>query len=211
MKNLKVILFAVLCIVTLFSVFKYISAQREKNLLLYNLKQAEDKVTGLETEKQGLQRTIEKEKELQNQLNEENKGLKDNLKAYEEKLAKYEDEYNQAKKTIEELSSDISLYKDERDRLMIQFAEASQQRDSLEARLGSIEELKKAIKELKAKSRGRGVSRKAREAVYKKYEIKESAKIYEVSDGNRGFVVRDGRPTYYPKIKIKVEPALEEK
>lgn len=198
MKNLKVVLVVLLCVITIFSVFRYIAAQKEKKILLSNLKQIEQQVASLEKDKQTLQRTIEKEKELQKQLNEENKGLKENLKESEEKLTKYSNDFSQAQKTIDELNSQTVLLKDERDRMMIQFSEVAQEKDKLKARVSSVTELKKAIRELK--SQMRGVT----------FEMKKKAKTYTIIEGNRGFVVKNGIPTYAPKIKIKVEPTLKE-
>jgi chromosome segregation ATPase len=200
MKVLTIILIVILCGMTIFSAFKYITIQKEKKILLGSLKQVEQQVVSLEKDKQILQNTIQKEKEVQRQLSEENNGLKENLKENEERLAKYSNDFSQAQKAIEDLNSQLFFLKDERDRLMIQFAEVTQEKDILKAKVSSVKELKKAIRELKIQMRS------------VTYEIikKKPKSYHEITDGNRGFMFKNGMPTYTSKIRIKVEPALKE-
>lgn len=198
MKVPKIILIAALCVISIFSAFRYIAGQKEKRILLNSLREIEQQVTNLEKDKQVLQNTIEKEKELQKQLSEENKGLKEDLYATEDKLIKASDDFNQAQKSLEELNLELSLLKDERDRMMIQLSEVSQEKDVLKAKVSSVAELKKAIRELKIQMRS------------VPHEIKKKARAYTITEGNRGFMIKNGVPTYTPKIKIKVEPALKE-
>lgn len=200
MKSLKIILTAVLCVITAFSVFKYIVTQNEKKILLASIKQIEQQVASLEKDKQGLQKTIEQGKEVQMQLTEQNKGLTEDLKAVEDKLAKSSSDLSQAQKTIDELNLQVGFLKDERDNMAIKLADMSQEKDALKTKVSSVKELKKAIRKIKLQLRAPS------------HEIpkKEKARIINVTDGNRGFVMKNGTPTYTPKIKIKVEPALKE-
>lgn len=200
MKSLKIILAAVLCVITAFSVFKYIVTQNEKKILLASIKQIEQQVASLEKDKQGLQKTIEQGKEVQMQLTEQNKGLTEDLKAVEDKLAKSSSDLSQAQKTIDELNLQVGLLKDERDNMAIKLADISQEKDALKTKVSPVKELKKAIREIKLQLR----------APSHETPKKEKARIINVTDGNRGFVMKNGTPTYTPKIKIKVEPALKE-
>lgn len=199
MKVITIILIAILCGLSVFSAIKFIAAQKEKKILLANLRQIEQQVASLEKDKQSLQGTIVKERELQRQLNEENKGLKENLKENEDKLVKYTNDFAEAQKNIEGLNSQVSLLKDERDRMMIQLSEVTQERDTLKVKVSSVKELKKAIRELKIQMRS--VTHEI---------IKKAKSSFTVSDGNRGYMLKNGVPTYSPKINIKVEPALKE-
>ncbi len=77
-------------------------------------------------------------------------------------------------------------------------AEAQTLRDdnaAMKTRLSSIKELKKAIREIKIQMRQTKV------AVLKK------ADMDKLLDGNRGFLIRDGKSTYPSKIRIEVSPA----
>jgi len=68
--------------------------------------------------------------------------------------------------------------------------------ESMKAKLGSVSEMKKAIREF----------RKQMGKVGK--EIKHQVNVNQVAQGNRGFVIKDGQPTLTPKvIKIEVTPA----
>ena len=142
---------------------------------------------------------------MTHQLNEENTGLKENLKADEEKLTKLDADFKDAQKTIEQLSSELtalksetSALKEEKNKLNTQLAEVALEKDNLKARLSSIAELKKAIKELKIQMRK------------VKVEIRKKTKTVDSADGNRGYVIKDGKPTCSAKIKIDVQPALKE-
>ncbi|MDP3732898.1 MAG: hypothetical protein Q8R31_07775 [Candidatus Omnitrophota bacterium] len=198
-KNYKIILTALLLGITLFSVFKYLAALRERNDLMKNLNQAKSEVAALELEKQNLSQTIDKEKELQKALTEENLTIKDELK----KLAQLNDNLQNAQKTIEQLTSQIALSKaentalgEEKDKLTLELVQVSQERDTLKVRLSSIPELKKTIKEIKIQMR------KA------KVMMKEITTKRQITEGNRGFLIKNGQPTFpITKIKIEVMPA----
>lgn len=181
--------------VTLFSVIKYIRAQKENYHLYNNLKQIKAQTDSLEIQRQKLLQTIEKQ-------NQENSVIKEDLKANQDTLTKMEADFMQAQKTIVELNSQISALKSENanleergEGLKIELTEVSQEKDKLQAKLNSLIELKKAIRELKIKIH------QAKAKLIKKTDIE----IFQ--EGNRGFVVKDGKFTYPAKVKIEVKPA----
>lgn len=196
MKNFKLVLVIFLLAITAFSVFKYAVSLKEKYDLLNTINQIKTQVTTLENEKQNLL-------QLKEQLVQENSGLKDNLRASEEKIAKQAADFTLVQNALENLSSQISLVKaendalrEERDNLSGQLTQVSQEKEGLKARLGSLAELKKAIKELKKQMRRLNT------------EVKKKAAIQKIIEGNRGYLVKDGRPTYPSKIRIEVNPPL---
>lgn len=204
MKNFKVILLAFLIGITVFSIFKYILFLKEKNDLLNNLNAIKGQVTALENEKQNLLQGLEKQKQIQQELNEQNAILKESIKVSEEKLTKLNTDFIQAQAAIEKLNSEMSAVKventalrQEQDKLNSQVAEITQENEGLKAKLGSIAELKKTIKELK---------RQMRKA---ELEIERKIKERNIVEGNRGFLIKDGKPTSVPKIKIEVLPASQ--
>jgi len=201
MKNYGVILIALLTGITIFSVFKYVSSLREKNDLTLALSQIKNQATALENERQNLLQELEKEKQLQQQLHEENTGLKESLMEGEEKLAKINADFAHTQEVLEQLNSQLAnlkeentLLKEEKDKMNIQLAEVTQEKDDLKARFSSVAGLKKAIRELKIRMRKVGV------------EIKRKVKYEKIIEGNRGFLIKDGKTTFPTKVKIEVVP-----
>jgi chromosome segregation ATPase len=193
-KYRALILIAFLAGLTLFSVIKYITLQKENYYLYNNLKQIKKQIDSLEVQRQNLLQTIEKQ-------NQENSIIKDTLKVSEDKLTKMEADFIQAKKTIEELNDSISSLKaekvslkDQSENLKAQLSQVSQEKDSLQAKLNSLEELKKTIREIK---------RKMREA---KKELLKRNSTSLIGEGNRGFIVKNGKSTYHAKVIIEVKP-----
>lgn len=194
-KNSKIILIYLLAGVTLFSVFKYASSLKEKYDLQGQLKQARIQAENLEKEKQKLLQAIEKEKEWQKKLEEESTGLKGSLRASENKVAKLEVDVANNLKAVENLNSQVAALQVEKEQLKTELSEVTKQRDNLSSRLNSVTELKKAIKELKSQVHKVG------------NQIKVKIRKEQVSDGNRGFVIKDGKPTYPSRVRIEVNPA----
>jgi len=195
-KNYKIILIFLLVGITIFSVFKYLVTLKEKYDLVENLNQVKGQVASLE-------QAIEKEKEMQNTLAQENLTLKDELKANTDKLTQLDADLQNAQKTIEQLTSQIALSKaentalrEEKDKLTQDLTQISQERDTLKARLSSIPELKSTIKEVKIQMHKTKVL------------MREVTRKIRVIEGNRGFLMKNGKTTYpITKIKIKVMPA----
>lgn len=188
MKNYKFILVAFLIGITIFSVLRYSLSLKEKYDLLRSLERVKDEVSALQIEKQNLLQELEKEKQLQEQL----LTLKDNLEASKDRLTKLFGDFERAQKTVEQLDSQISLLKAENTALRKEKDNLQLQRDDLEARLSSLPELKKAIRELKIKMRR------------VKTEIEKKKKTETVIEGNRGFLIKDGKSTY-PLYKVRIE------
>jgi chromosome segregation ATPase len=200
-KYFRIILVALLVGITIFSVFKYVYTLREKYELLSAINQIKTQLTALELEKQGLVQDLDKEKQLSQQVAQENSALKDSLKAKEDKLAQLSTDVAYAQKMVEDLNSQVSILKaenmavrDQNTSLTAKLDQVSQEKDSLAIRLSSIAELKKAIRELKKQMR------KVHSEVKFKEEIRE-----RVLEGNHGFLIKNGKPTYPTKVKIEVK------
>jgi len=196
MKNYKFLLLtALLAGITLFSILKYISTARENYFLNNNLRQIKNKIDSLSTEKQNLLQIIQKRKEIELKLN-------DTLKANEQQLSEINAKLLTANKDITDLNAQVSLLKTENkvlkeqsDNLKLQLAGVTQEKDALQAKLSSLSELKSAIRELKRQMRQvtPGIKKIAQDSL---------------SEGNRGYIIKDGKPTYPAKVKIEVTPAL---
>jgi len=208
-KVLRVILSILLIAATAFISFKYIQSLNEKNALLNSLNDIKKEAKALENEKQNLLQTLEKEKEALQEAARENAGLKDTLKANQDRLATLETDFQQAKQTIEGVLSDVSALKaensnlkDQKYNLRFELVQATKENESLKAKLTSIPELKKAIKDLKKKIRQVGEVT---------VEINKQIQGDKIPEGNQGFLLKDGHSASRAKVRIEVTPVGDSK
>jgi hypothetical protein len=107
------------------------------------------------------------------------------------------------------LTSQIALSKventslrEEKEKISQDLAQVSQERDTFKARLSSIPELKKAIREVK-------VQIHLAKAMIREITKNRKAVVEADVDGNRGFLVKNGKTTFpVANIKIEVKPAI---
>ena len=192
---LKNILIVLLATIAVFSVFKYVSGLKERYDLSNTLNQIKEQAATLENEKQNLLQDLEKEKELQQKLTRQNSGLKDYLRASRKRLTRLFSGYRQSQNEIEQLESKFSILKAENTALTEDKQRFAAENEGLKARLSSIAELKKAISELKMQMRkGSTLIKQATPAEEK------------IAEGNRGYLIKDGKPTYPAKVIIEVIP-----
>jgi chromosome segregation ATPase len=197
---LKNILIVLLVALTSFSIFKYVSSLKERYSLLNTLGQIKEQVATLENEKQNLLQEIGKEKELQQKLTRQNSGLKDYLKASRKRLTRLFSAHRKAQNEIEELDAKFSILKTENRVLVEEKQRYATENEGLKAKLSSIAELKKAISELKRQMR--------KVPTVKKAQMQNEEKNAE---GNRGYIIKDGKLTYPAKVRIEVIPATTTK
>jgi len=203
MKNSKAVLTVLLLLgITIFSVFKYILTVREKNDLGAAIEKIKAEAVALENEKEHLLQSLEQEKTLQQNLTRQNTSLQENLKVAEARLAGIGEELLQAQKELADFTSQACLIKEENVALQKERADLragivklTRENEDFTTRFNSAEELKKAIRQLKLKMR------------QVKSAIKKKTVLISDSEGNRGFVVRDGKSTQPAQIKIEVKPA----
>lgn len=205
--------------VGIFSFSKVISLFQDKNSLNQQIEETlKPKISKLEKESARLnnelakvRRSLVKTQDSLLVIEEESRVLKQELssKRYdlkqakkiinkrEEELAKITDRHN-------ELDSENKLLKEKFNAMFIEFLE-------MKKTLSSIEALKKAIRELKVSSKkNRKIIRvhrkkKTNKKIKKKKRILDQdkdkdAEIY----GNSGYLIRDGKSTYVPKVRIRV-------
>ncbi|HTZ11578.1 MAG TPA: hypothetical protein VMD04_04295 [Candidatus Margulisiibacteriota bacterium] len=202
MKNISLVF---LLSLTIFSVFKYVYSLREKYDLLSALGQVKEEAASLANEKQALVDELGKERELREQFSQENAVLKENLRVSGEKLAQMNADFAKARETIEQLNSNFALIKAEnkalierKERLSAQLSRVTQENDVLKTTMSSVIELKKAIRELKKQAR------KVTVAIKEKVKSVQKARALE---GNRGYLLKDGKLTYPSRVIIEVSPA----
>jgi chromosome segregation ATPase len=153
-------------------------------------------VGSLNSQKQNLLETIEKQKI-------EQAGLKSDLTESKDTIARLETDFTQAQKAIGDLSAQLNLVreenvslKSEEDALKVELAGVKQEKGVLQAKLSSLAELKKAMRELKIK---------LRTVIQPHAQEKRLAQAN--TEGNRGFIFKDGMPTRPARVKIEVSPA----
>ncbi len=183
MKNILIIL---LLSITAFSMIKYLSELRARYRLQGSLVKAQDEITVLAQEKQNLLQELGKEKSLKEQLLLRNAGLKDYLKASRSKIIRLFQDRAKLQVSFEDASAKFSILKAENRVLIDKRRCIFMENEQFKAKLSSIVELKKAIRELKTKKR----------------KIPEPK-----NEGNRGFLIKDGQLNIPEKIKIEVVPA----
>jgi hypothetical protein len=181
----KNVIIAFLAGVLALSVLKYISALQEKFELLQNLTKAREEVAALEDQKQNLLADLGKEKEVNAQLNKKNVELKDYLQAGIHRIERAFKDARRAQALLDDASSKIALLKGEKEALILRKDLLTQENEALRLKLSSVEELKKAIRDLKRKQ--------------------ETDLI--PPEGNKGFLIKDGQTNTPAKVKIEVVPA----
>lgn len=172
--------------ITVISVYKYFTALREKYVIQDSLYQAQAKLEVLIKEKQNLLRQLEKEKEIAAGLYVTNGNLKDNLGASQRRLRRAFKEFSGIQKELGDVKAKISVLKTENKVLIENRQKLVKENQEFKSKFGSIAELKKLIRQLRNKRQD----------------------LLESTPGNRGFLIKDGRPTTAPaKVKIEVVPA----
>lgn len=179
-------LIAFLATVALFSTVKYIQLAEEKRQLLRDVEQIWNRISVLEVERDDLTQELEK------------KGL---VEAYlglaEKKVSQINSKLMEAKNTIIELQLSMAELKGEKERLSAEAKELRNEKAWLERRFHSVKELKKAIREIK------------REMHLVKRDVSRRIEALATVDGNRGYLLKDGKSTYRRKVKIRVIPVTE--
>lgn len=199
-RNVILISFSVFLIgVSAFSVISYIISLSEKNALVRSLEEVRQEVSNLEYERVGLVGSLQKERQLSAQLSGQNVELKENLKNSEENLSKLESELISTRRKVQELDKQLSSLRETKEYLTLTLAQTSQEKESLLARMNSVVELKKALRELKTKKRKPKPETQAPVRKAAEYQDKDVL-------GNQGFLVKDGKSTYPQRVRIDVQP-----
>jgi uncharacterized protein (DUF3084 family) len=179
--TIKNLTFILLLGVTVFSMVRYVSELKARFRLQDSLIQAQGAITTLTQEKQNSLQELEKEKALNERLAAKNLKLKACLGASKNRMNRLFRNNWQSRNELGEISAKFTVLKAENRALIDSRKRSYIENEQLKLKLGSVVELKKAIRALKSKRSKPG------------------------AEGNRGFLVRDGRSTL-EKIKIEVVP-----
>lgn len=152
---------------------------------LFSLKK---QVSVLDAQREALMQALGKEKELSQELSEENSVLKDNLRAYKNKITKLLAENAVSQKSLEELKSKFSLLEAENKTVR-------EENEGFKSRVECKTGIKGALGELR------------RQTIKVCREIRQKVDENKLMEGNRGYVIKDGKATLPAKVKIEVVPA----
>ncbi len=175
----------------------------QKYRLKADLSKVKKRAAVLEVEKQKLLRQLEKQKIVQNELDEQSAYLSGGKGEVIIIQPAAEGRYGQAQKIVEDLTMRLASLKMENEalkekelQLNAEIANLSQENSILKAKLSSIPELKKAIKEVKLRMRKMSASLKSK-----------TKTVYRLIEGNRGYLIKDGKTTAPARVRIEVRPA----
>lgn len=122
--------------------------------------------------------------------------LRDELKTTKDQLEEVREELESTRKELSLVN--LKLLTTEKDNRVL-----LQEKDKLEARLHSLEELKKAIRQVRLEAR----EKKVRQDLIRK-KLQEEVDTRELKAGNRGFLIKDGCSLSQSKtVLIEVRPA----
>lgn len=181
-KNLALIL---LLGVAAFGMVRYVGELKARFRLQDSLIQAQGEVAGLTQEKQNLLQELGKEKGLNEHLAVKNVNLKAQLKASKDRMTHLFRDNFKTHNELEETNAKFAVLKAENRALIDIHKRIYAENEQFKFKLGSVAGLKRAIKELK---------------------IKQRKALGLETDGNRGFLIKDGHLTS-DKIKIEVIPS----
>lgn len=187
--------------------YQYLMVQKEKSILEQNL----DKLT---LEKENLNAELEQGKiDLHNKTEELNKVLGDMTSLEKEveeiraKLTEAEADLDKSKAEVtncqaqkNQLNTELNCLRKDYSELKTRFDTVNQEITTLEENLRSKTFLKEALRKLKIEeSLAKIQSQKIKQPYSKTY--------FDVKYGNRGFIIKDRKPTYPRNIKVEVLPA----
>ena len=177
-ETVKNIALILLAVIAVFSTVRYAGELRLKLTLQNSLLRAQKEVADLTQEKQKLLQELGKEKELSGQLALKNGVLKAYLTAAKERISRLFRDKANANARLSILKAENRVLIDSHKRLYLE-------NERLKATLNSVVELRKAIRELKSRKRG--------------------DKSF-MKDGNRGYLLRQGKSTSQAKIVVMPAP-----
>lgn len=119
----------------------------------------------------------------------------------EEALKAAEDNLKKAQSELDDMQGKFRLAEQKLIELEQRNVDLVAEKNQLEAKMSSLKGLKLAIKEFKLELHRQKLER----AMFKKKQQEERDAI-ALAEGNRGFVIKDGQPSYRPKVKINVIP-----
>ncbi|HOU36324.1 MAG TPA: hypothetical protein PLJ26_00205 [Candidatus Omnitrophota bacterium] len=197
--------------ITGFSVYKYAVSMQEKAGLQTELEQVRQEISRIEQVRDNLKNDLVLAREYEQRLVLENTGLKSQIKDDQVKFSMLEAAIAEAQGQVDALAEQISVARQENAALVVQLdgmkaqlLNASREKESMQATLSSVDALKRAIKDLRRKTR---LARKASSITV---VVDEKKQVRQIILGNKGYIIRDGKMVKPERVKIEVQPSAGE-
>ncbi len=211
-RGISAVLVCILIGVTAFSVYRFVSASRENFDLTVQMEGMRADVSALQDEKDRLMLDLDKERLLQKTLSDENLLLRDEVAQASQAREDLQQQLADSESELEELGSQIAVVKAENAALLEQtqtlkadLARSAEEKRLMAEKLGSVAQLKQAIRDLRRQARLAA----SRPAPVRRVRDAATGQT-QIIVGNRGFLVRDGKPTYEGRVRIDVQPQPQE-
>jgi len=170
--------------ITVFSVMRYYSLLDQNRILQKLVRSYDKKVNELKEDK----------KLKEEQLTREKAVVEEQLASLQEQLQQLNEELADAKKKTDSLEdTNAGLLVSQRE-LEVKVGLVTKEKEALEAKFASFDELKKAIRDLKIKMS------------QEKETMRQALREKQLMEGNRGYVIYQGFSTNRGRIKIEVTP-----
>jgi uncharacterized protein (DUF3084 family) len=180
-KNLAFIL---LLGVAIFSMVRYVSELRSRLILQEDLTKVQGELLVLKQEEQNLLQELGKEKELNQRLEAKNAKLKAYLEASQNRISRLFKDNQNTQSALDDVSAKFAVLKAENTVLIQSRKRVYLENEQLKSKFNSVAELRKAIRALR---------------------FSKPDAPAPLTNGNRGYLIRDGRSTS-EKVKIEVVP-----
>jgi chromosome segregation ATPase len=209
-KKIMPLMAVALCImvgISGFSLYQYITMMQEQAGLEAELSQAQQDIKLIELVRDNLSSDLEKVLLDEKALILENAGLKDQIKTDRDKFTVA---IQEAQANMDSLAEQISISREESaalvsqiDGLKSQLSAADREKDRMAATLSSMDGLKKAIRDLRRRTR------QAQRFAPITIVADSEKQVKEITLGNMGFIVRNGKLTYPSRVRIDVQASPE--
>jgi len=206
--------------IAVFCFYQYMVAVRENAALQTDLDQVQEDIRQLALIRDNLNSDLQQAQASEQALILENTGLKEQVKQDQVKFSDLEGAIQEAQNNINALNEQITLAREENTALVTQvgglkekLSAVSQENDQMEATLSSVDAMKKAIKALKIKTRAarRAARQSARRPAPVKVVADAKKQVQEITLGNQGFIIKNGKVIMTSRVRIEVQPSPESK
>lgn len=223
MKKAGPIIIAVLVGVTAVSIWQLVVAVKQRYDAESEVQLVKDQLMQIQQQRGELILQLNKSQENEKQLELQVADLQDTVKTKQQLVDDLESRMQQLTLSWEDVKAQLGVSRSENVALAeqvqsfkAQLAQVAQEKELMAVKLGSLAELKKAIKELKKKMRLERLSRFVRPVPVKRpiaspktvpaiVDVPKTQAIQAI-EGNQGYIIKDGQETYPGRVKIEVQP-----
>jgi len=192
----------ILSAIALFSAFYLAKMVLDSIVLQDTVARQRLKISTLQQDRQQMMTALDNAIKKKDEMSRKNILLKEYLRQSNFKVRKLDSEFKKVMLRVDGLNSQIGILQSENialrssnEGLKEQVAKLSEENEQLRTRFSSLAELKKAIRNLRRQGRD----------ILEKLKRKPQPNI----GNNRGYIIKDGVPTYPQRVKIEVIPVSE--